>query len=303
MIRVDLLLLGVSVRKTLRKGQRESYHFNKRKTRKTKYASFLLNSKKAKEFMEWCGVRTVTSDFKEVPFSVLQSSKEIQASFLRGYFESDGSVPEGRKVVECCSASYRLIYEIQMMLLNFGIFCSVRPRYNLEFEKDYWYLTISSVNVDKFSEEIGFLSIRKQTALAKSVDRETDHVQTGQWFNYPNQKIRITKIKEDLKSITNLGDKWKNNFSRWISGKRPITPSVINKIEEEFNFSSPEMDWYKKLNYKVLFDEIVEINDVGIKEVADLYVPQTHSFNTGIMSHNTLTSEAYSESRTDLYIK
>ncbi|MCV5665329.1 LAGLIDADG family homing endonuclease, partial [Escherichia coli] len=56
---------------------------------------------------------------KQVPLSVRRANSEAQIAFLRGYFELECHVNDGR-CIEVVSAS-GLLQQIRLMLLNLGI--------------------------------------------------------------------------------------------------------------------------------------------------------------------------------------
>lgn len=64
---------------------------------------------------------------KNVPESVLTAPREATAKFLRGLFDADGTVskPTDQPMISISSTSRRLIDQVQLLLLQFGIFSTV----------------------------------------------------------------------------------------------------------------------------------------------------------------------------------
>ncbi len=64
---------------------------------------------------------------KHVPEPIFRAPKEITAAFLRGLFDADGTVskPSQRPMISLSSISEQLIREVQLLLLQFGIFSSI----------------------------------------------------------------------------------------------------------------------------------------------------------------------------------
>lgn len=64
---------------------------------------------------------------KHVPEPIFRAPKEITAAFLRGLFDADGTIstPSQRPMISLSSISERLIREVQLLLLQFGIFSSM----------------------------------------------------------------------------------------------------------------------------------------------------------------------------------
>ena len=105
---------------------------------------------------------------------------------LSAYFSGDGSVEKDRLHVTCSSVSRRLLQDIGLQLLRFGIF------YRLKHERrpaggaakefydkkgefplfDLYYISIRSSYARIFAEEIGFASVRKETALNSVLSKE-----------------------------------------------------------------------------------------------------------------------------------
>jgi len=112
-----------------------------------------------KKFVDYCGYIGGAYN-KEIPWSILQSSRECQKEFIRGYLSGDGSAPKvGVRSVRCSSASYMLIKQMQTLLLQWGI-CS-----NMHSEKRvwpdgvtegvYWVLDMTGNDYERFFSEIG----------------------------------------------------------------------------------------------------------------------------------------------------
>ena len=64
---------------------------------------------------------------KHVPEPIFRAPQEITAAFLRGLFDADGTVstPSQRPMIALSSISECLIREVQLLLLQFGIFSSI----------------------------------------------------------------------------------------------------------------------------------------------------------------------------------
>ncbi|MEA1870349.1 MAG: DNA polymerase II large subunit, partial [Euryarchaeota archaeon] len=116
--------------------------------------------------------KRIPSGFVSLPLNKIKH-------LLSAYFAGDGSAREDRLHVTCSSVSRRLLQDIGLQLLRFGIF------YRLKHERrpaggaakefyaklgelplfDLYYISIRSSYARRFSEEIGFASVRKEAAL------------------------------------------------------------------------------------------------------------------------------------------
>ncbi len=127
----------------------------------------------------------------QVPDVVFQGSQETQQAFLQALFTADGTVNDGGVKggsVRLTSISNELLQDVQRLLLNFGIASHIyRQRRSAGWRElpdgqggmaRYWCqayheLAISKDNLQRFAQDIGFLSQAKQTALLDYLARMT----------------------------------------------------------------------------------------------------------------------------------
>lgn len=107
------------------------------------------------------------SRYVHVPEVIWRSPKSVVREFLRGLFESDGSV-DLRGRVSLASKKTAFLRDVQLLLLGFGITCHLRPagRYAGKLE-----LTV--LESAAFYTEIGFIGIRKQERNKKALVTRT----------------------------------------------------------------------------------------------------------------------------------
>ncbi len=102
---------------------------------------------------------------KQVPEAVLRSPQPVVTAFLRGHFDTDGCVSVGDRQVILVSKSLPLLRTEQLLLLNLGIVCSVRP------QKDGTHrLVITGSDLVAYAAAIGFRLPAKHQALRKVLD-------------------------------------------------------------------------------------------------------------------------------------
>jgi len=131
-----------------------------------------LYHRDAVNFLENISLKNVKSGDKEIPFSILRSSKKCVASFLKALFEGDGSVVyhkdkrhSGSSIeLAYISKSKKLIDQLKIVLINFGIITTAPT---IDKRNGCFKLNITGYrNISRFNEEIGFLSYRKKLTLA-----------------------------------------------------------------------------------------------------------------------------------------
>jgi len=73
------------------------------------------------------GLRPAVGHEKTVPESILTAPQDATASFLRGLFDADGHIQSGHgQQIICSSISRQLLEQVQLLLLQFGIFSTLR---------------------------------------------------------------------------------------------------------------------------------------------------------------------------------
>lgn len=101
-----------------------------------------------------------------IPQTILSANTSIHAAFLRGLFETDGSI--SKHYVTLSSSSILLIRQAQTLLLSMGMRSRI---YNAKRTKGFsdnpqYVLRLKTINdVIKFRETIGFISKRKNDRL------------------------------------------------------------------------------------------------------------------------------------------
>ncbi|MBI3027604.1 DNA gyrase subunit A [Candidatus Woesearchaeota archaeon] len=229
------------------------------------------------EFLRNIGLNSLKSHERQLPKTILQSPKEISAAFLKSYFEGDGTITYSRKMIElgCCSASEKLIDELQILLLRFGIDSFKR------FDKHrlIWKLYIRGYrNVLRFYKEIGFISDYKNKKLEFVV---YSYKKDSSLLDY------VPFISDYIRDMTNSEFVLKNNFDRYTNmGNNYEKISSILLQETEINIL-PMFEYL--LTYNYLFDEVIQLQEAGIQNVYSIKVEsECHSFiSNGFISHNT----------------
>jgi spore cortex formation protein SpoVR/YcgB (stage V sporulation) len=122
---------------------------------------------------------------KHVPEIILKSPRSVVQAFLRGHFDTDGCIYERGRQVILVSKSRELLEVEQLLLLNLGIVCSLRP------QKDGTHrLTITGEDVKRFAEQIGFRLPYKRQALQNALD-------SVKWFLVKDDLTTIEAIDYD----------------------------------------------------------------------------------------------------------
>ncbi len=217
------------------------------------------------------------SEDKEIPQIVLSSSKKVQRKFLQALFEGDGSVYEttGALNISYSSKSKKLVKQLQILLLNFGIISRIHK------DKQNYRLIISGYeNIKLFKEEVGFIS-KKQEKLEKL-------------FNKLYKKKTANSKTDFIPFIADyIREKYKyKGFNEWL-GKHNI--DRYSKVKKYWNILEKILDEEDKVLYEELlknryyFAKVKTVEFTGEKVVYSIRVNSScHSFiANGIINHNT----------------
>jgi len=142
---------------------------------------------KVRNYLDSLGLHRVKALDKEVPHSVLSSSKEVQIEFLKALYEGDGcaSVPKSlnRLRISYTTKSFRLAQQVQMMLLNFGLLSSIK----IDKRRGIYTVDMNSAWAKKFCEIIGFISKRKNSVHlgytpSRVKNQFTRNIKSSEWY-------------------------------------------------------------------------------------------------------------------------
>jgi len=136
------------------------------------------------------GLRPAVAHEKAVPESILTAPRDATAEFLRGLFDADGTVskPREQPMISVSSTSRRLTEQVQLLLLQFGIFSTVTTYRaedkNRSRRSGFTYVTKAGElreyrsihdsyklcvgghpSIDRFARHIGSALPRKQAAI------------------------------------------------------------------------------------------------------------------------------------------
>jgi DNA gyrase subunit A len=232
-------------------------------------------------FLNKIGLKQVKSHEKEIPFSILQSTKENIKSFLKALYEGDGSVQlvvdkrhKGKSIqLTYDSKSNKLISQLKTILLNFGI-VSGKPYKDKRNNCFKLYLP-GFDNVYKFYKNISFFSKRKNKVLQSIKNINSTRLSKTDFVPFLNDYLRNKYSSHTLKHY---------NFDRYNSLKKNYSKliKIIDKNDKIL------IDFILKNNY--YFDQIINIEKtIKPKEVFSVKVNSNcHSFvANGFINHNT----------------
>lgn len=242
---------------------------------------FSIYQQQIVNFLKNIGLSTNVRTKKEIPFSVLKSSKVVLAMFLQALFEGDGSVSykidarHGGKSIELNynSKSKKLIDQLKTVLLNFSIITT--SPYQDKRSTCYKLIISGTENIFNFYKNINFFSDRKRKILAQIKKINLTCLSQTDYIPFLNDYLRSNYSNSFIK---------RNNFDRYNS--------LIKNIKKLKSILNPSD--FKMLNYLLknayFFNQVKNIEYLKNKEnVYSIKVNSScHSFvANGFINHNT----------------
>ncbi|WP_447975532.1 PhoH family protein [Nitrospira sp. Kam-Ns4a] len=224
---------------------------------------------------------------KCVPHSILRAPRQIVAAYLRGLFDADGTVSRRDGSPTFYASSKRLVDEVQVVLLNFGILSRKRPKWTFyRGEKRLSYqLEIAGADADLFAHEIGTALPRKRALFQARrrntsadgfpfLDRVLGEGTAGDRFSREvHQHLHDDTISRRFPSSVKLGEMLD------VLRERSSATSALALLEDH--------------RERHLFWAEIETIEDSRSRVYDLTVPGSHSFcANGFVNHNTYLAMA-----------
>ncbi len=264
-----------------------------------------LNSVALADFLHYLGFKTGAYK-KEIPWSVLQSSRESMLEFLAGYFAGDGTVNlQGR--LSWTTASEDLSRQLQVVLLNLGVISRrVRTRSRSSAKsayRDYWNVTASGADADLLASQMRLLPQRKLleyervSANVKRDGRADLIPNTVGYWNTISQDLQRATVAQAQATGSYRGVNYQGasqilaedytNLHMLRTGTNVCTRSMADKVLRKLDgWVEPPPGLSALLNPSLFYDTVVSIED-GEAECWDLNVPGSNTYiSNGLVNHN-----------------
>lgn len=244
-----------------------------------------------------CDVPMCKSTSKYIPSSILESSKECITAFIQGLMDTDGYYESKSKRVGITLSTKKLIEQLQIVLLNYGIISRVRHRlvkYKDGFN-DCWELIITSKFAKKYFTDIGFRLRRKQ-------DKYNDIVRVS--YN-PNKDVipNIHTIMYDIISRFKFDREFHKKYTPYKKGlRKPSRTKLARFLKDLTTYLGEDIKHdttYRYLesfvNTDIFWTKVTSIVDKTL-DLYDFTVPETHAFiSNGFISHNTMATKVLAD--------
>ncbi len=248
---------------------------------------YVIASSQLYRLLQQLGMSTGRAASKIIPHSILSAPAPIVAAFLRGLFDTDGTVEKRDGLVSLASVSEKLIRQTQIVLLNFGVVGAKsikRTRYQGQPHISY-LLTMAGAEAENFHELVGFALERKRARRqARRTNTNIDVVpHLGEQLSAAMSGTVFTRAEHKL-------------FGDYRVEKRRPSYAKLGELVGVLQAHGVQNGRFAQisdlLDRHLLFLEVSSI-EPSRAQVYDLTVPGTHSFvANGFVSHNTYLAVA-----------
>lgn len=270
--------------KDKRRSNLYAYTIGRKDTRKLK--SYII--KKYGDICKYAKDKCLTEEILSLPYSSL-------GSLMRGMFDTDGYCDKSSCGIML--SSKKLIFQLQVVLLKYGIFSTRRIK--IVKGKEYYRLQIFGDDYRRFVELIGF-NHNKKREVSKEILSKTRNPNKI----IPYMQKHISSIRNDVAKFDWCsagvgiirGDKGDSvrlaRYENTCTVSRNVTSKTCEKIIKicnKYNFYSDSLYYLDFLNSNFMFDTIkVKKNDRAQSHVYDYYIEKSHNFvANGFINHNT----------------
>lgn len=270
-------------------------HVGEYKKKDTRAIKLFVTSLPFREWLLQIGLGYHTAREKRIPEIIFRSPAKMRGAFLRGLFDTDGSVtspnrPLAFRYVRLATSSQLLAKETQELLLSLGVVSTIRKNGEKAF-----HVSVSSCALPAFKNAVGFLVRHKSLFLEKALERllvknYLDGVPFGTLI--AKQCLDLSG-REKRKGV--LLAKTRDLLLRLENGQT-MNHSHVSRLMSDFSetdVNAPELlKDVSRLNY--LHDRIVSIEFTDeMEEMYDIEVDGIHSFvSKGFVCHNSQGSQA-----------
>lgn len=226
---------------------------------------------------------------KSIPAPVFQLARPQLAVFLNRLFATDGwasVLSSGQVQLGFCSVSEKLARQTQHLLLRFGIVAALKTRavrYSDTLRTAYQLDITDARSISRFIGEIGILGKEdavdrvRQALAGRRYKTNRDLIPVEVW-----EALAKAKGDESWASLARRAGL--SGDSNLHVGRRALSRSRLSALAEALN--SPGLA--ALADSEVYWDEIVAIEALGLGQVYDLTIPETHNFVANdICVHNT----------------
>jgi len=240
------------------------FHFNNKQAVQRFYRNYNYSSGVAKD--------------KKISKELRKLDRESTKHLIRGYMDSEAHF--GDKGITVVSASHELLYQLKLLLQNFGIIATLKEKDVNDYpDNQYYRIFITGNDFIRYKSFIG----SENPKIKKRLKRYSP--KGDQYDSIPNLQSLIRILFESSETSREEG----KEYGSYKRDDRNISYQKLEQLVDDDWESSKALERLEQIVERELyFDKIESIEPAGNIPTFDLHLPETHSFNTnGIITHNT----------------
>ena len=271
----------------------------KQENEKVEYVS--ITNSNVMDILSSYGLKMVKPRYKEIPFSVLQSSKLIIKEYLSAYISCDSEIGPKGHWIKLYTASEKMCEQLHILFTAFGsvgrrLIKNSYARNGIHIERPYYSIEYMGDSAENIFSSFNILKNFSRSKRASSKYLTTNNV-----------------IPHSGLFIHNLISSYRSNSGVFNKGSIKIKGKIYDNGKKGLSKVANDLDYYQinKINFKLcsvlepvltqklktvssnkefFYDRIVRKEKVYKKvDVYDFTMPESHSFVcNGIVSHNTV---------------
>lgn len=221
-----------------------------------------------------------TAGTKSIHSYLMGGNEETVRSLLQGYMDCEGYFAE--RHLEVTSKSKKLLYQVKLLLTQFGIKSYLDQGMHVKGYEDLYYrLSIYSEDYLKYKVLIGTRSSYREQQMSgikvrnSTFPKELNPLFKALFDSWCNRSIQFSLIRDSFSK--GLGQN-KENFEDFLEClEKQDNPKIIQ-----------DLIVYVKSLYNKTFDEVVSIEKIDEEPTFDFEMQRTHTFLAdGSINHNT----------------
>ncbi|UNY39809.1 terminase large subunit [Bacillus phage vB_BauM_KLEB27-3] len=225
---------------------------------------------------------------RRVPDEIFSLTKDQIALFLNVFYGVSGWAYNGtRPEIGVSSSSKQLMIDIKHLLLRFGIHANLKKkksRYKDNISYVYQLVIFRKEGLLRFHNEISISG--KEDVLANIKHRalqieEAEHTVPKEVWKY----IEEERLEKGL-SKSQVSGSTKERLRTNVAPSLSKVAQYAENLESSFLYDIARSD--------LIWEEVVEIESLGMQQTYDVFVPETHNLVVeDVMVHNTWTMTAH----------
>jgi peptide subunit release factor 1 (eRF1)/intein/homing endonuclease len=236
-------------------------------------------------------VRFILNEFPEIkkartssiPLKIMKSENKIVSAFLKGLFDAEGYIT--LRGIGLGLNNKKLIQQIQLLLLRFGIIASMNEydnKKNPYSNNPRFIIDISEGKSAKlFKKNIGFSSKKKSIKLNKFIKEKKERSYSRQML------IKGSTIKKLLKENGITLERFKE-ANMFLNNKRMMSKQIFEKNFMKIKNNKLKKEFKKMLEINLMPVKIMHLKKEKYgKEMIDISVKNQNFLANGLIVHNS----------------